>query len=86
MLLLSNLTLGIIAAWPRTGQWKRALRPRRSKARVAELYSWHRALGLWAAVPALCLVSAGVLLAFESTTEQLFHAEQDGPPRGSEQS
>lgn len=62
--LLSNLILGVIAAWPRRGQWKRALVPR-SSTKIATLYSWHRALGLWLVIPAFFLVSAGVLLAFE---------------------
>jgi len=73
LFLLSNLILGIIAAWPRVGQWKRALKPSSGGSRVAWLYSWHRAVGLWLAIPALCLVTAGVLLAFEEATEVLLH-------------
>jgi len=73
-LLASNLILGIVAAWPRRGQWRRALRPVNKGSRVAVLYSWHRALGLWLAVPSLLLVTAGVLLAYEDSTERLLHA------------
>ena len=69
-LLISNILLGVIAAWPRRGQWGRALRPLPSGARVARLYSWHRAIGLWLAIFALLSVSAGVLLAFDVGYEQ----------------
>jgi uncharacterized iron-regulated membrane protein len=88
VLLLSNLMLGIIAAWPRAGQWKRALKPSTSGSRIATLYSWHRAAGLWAAIPALCLVTAGVLMAFDETTERLLHAppvEPAAQPSGAPQ-
>lgn len=70
VLLLTNIVLGLVAAWPRRGQWWRTLRPARSPSRVASLYSWHRAIGLWLAAPALLTVSAGVLLAFEQWTER----------------
>ena len=63
--LLTNVILGIIAAWPGRGQWRRALVPPKSAPRIATLYGWHRSLGLWLAVPAVCIVSAGILLAFE---------------------
>jgi uncharacterized iron-regulated membrane protein len=74
-LLASNLLLGILAAWPRRGQWRRALRPISGGSRVAVLYSWHRALGLWLVIPSLFLVTAGVLLAYEDSTERLLNAE-----------
>lgn len=65
LLVFTNLLLGVIAGWPRVGQWRRALEPLRASARIATLYSWHRALGLWLCLPAMCIVAAGVLLAFE---------------------
>lgn len=73
LFLSSNLMLGIIAAWPRRGQWRRALKPLTMGSRVASLYSWHRALGLWLAALGLCVAGAGALLAFEETTERLLH-------------
>ncbi len=79
VLLFSNLLLGITAAWPRAGQWRSALRPSSSASRVARLYSWHRAIGLWAAIPALFLVAAGVLMAFEHTTEHVLNAARQSP-------
>ena len=66
VLLLSNILLGLWTAWPRPRGWRLALRPPGAQARrPARLYGWHRALGLWAAVPALLLAGAGVLLVFE---------------------
>ena len=79
LLLASNLLLGIIAAWPRRGQWKRAMKPLTAGSRIAKLYSWHRAFGLWLAVPALCVVTAGVLLAFDNLTESLLHPGPEEP-------
>jgi uncharacterized iron-regulated membrane protein len=63
VLLLSNLLLGMRLAWPRRGQWLRALRPARLRG-IAWFYAWHRALGLAFVVPALLLVATGILLAF----------------------
>jgi len=80
VLLFSNVVFGIVAAWPRRGQWLRALKPLRSGALVAKRYSWHRAAGLWIAIPLLCIVTAGVLLAFDEQIEALLHAGQDSPP------
>jgi uncharacterized iron-regulated membrane protein len=70
ILLLTNIILGLTVAWPRRGQWRAALLPRKTASRVATLFSWHRAVGLWFAVPAFILISAGVLLAFEHWTEE----------------
>lgn len=73
-LLFSNLILGVIAAWPRRRQWTRALSPSMVGSKVARLYSWHRAAGLWLAIPALCTVGAGVLLAFDESTARVLDA------------
>jgi uncharacterized iron-regulated membrane protein len=79
LLLLSNIILGLVAAWPKRGQWRRALRPINAGARVAVLYSWHRALGLVLALPLLALIAAGVMLAFEETTESVLRAATESP-------
>lgn len=63
-LLISNMIFGLIAAWPRRKQWTRALTPLKTGSRIARLYSWHRALGLWLAILAMCFISAGMTLAF----------------------
>ena len=51
LVLLSNIALGLILAWPRRGQWRRVLFPRQVKAGTASAsYTWHRTLGLWCVV------------------------------------
>ena len=80
ILLLANIVAGALLAWPRAGQWRRALLPRAAPAGAPRLYAWHRAIGLWAMLPAACVVCAGVLLAFEATTEQIVAASAVEPP------
>ena len=81
ILLFTNLLAGIVVAWPRRGQWRRAVVPWPASTPIARLYSWHRALGLWVSIPALLLVSAGVMMAFEETTEKwLGAAPVEAPP------
>ncbi len=63
--LMSNLLIGFTLAWPRRGRWKSALFPRPQAARIAQNYNWHRALGLWVAIPAMLIVMTGVTMAFE---------------------
>ncbi|MCW4460711.1 PepSY domain-containing protein [Sphingomonas sp. BT-65] len=65
ILLCTNLILGLVAAWPRRGTWRLALRPATRGPAAARLYSWHRALGLWVAAPALIIAATGTLLKFE---------------------
>ena len=72
VLLLSNLVLGLCMAWPRKGQWRRALMPVAAGALTARVYSWHRAVGLWLAFAVFPLVFAGVLMAFDNPLERWF--------------
>ncbi|MDB5708142.1 MAG: PepSY protein [Sphingomonas bacterium] len=74
MLLLSNLLLGLATGWPGKIPWRRAIVPIRSGGLTARVYSWHRALGLIGAVPAMLLVGVGVSLAFEDGTARLVGA------------
>ena len=55
--LLSNLILGVRQAWPRRGQWQRTLLARAVANRNARLFAWHRAAGLWLAVPLIVVVT-----------------------------
>ena len=70
VVLLTNLALGLRLAWPRAGHWQRSLflRPR-GPVRIT-VRGWHRVVGLWGVLPALLIVSAGVLLAFLDDLEQ----------------
>ena len=63
-LLFTNLIVGLVLAWPKKGNWARALRPPSKGGPIARYYGWHRALGLIWCLPALLLVSAGILLAY----------------------
>src|SRR5690606_33850844 len=65
VMLCTNLILGIFTAWPNRGTWRKALKPATRGPAAARLYSWHRALGLWVAVPALVIAVTGTLLKFE---------------------
>ena len=79
ILLLTNIGLGLKLAWPRAGQWIKALGRPKGKAAVPFFYGWHRTLGLWMAVPAFITISAGVLLAFDDGLESLFKVAIPAP-------
>ena len=65
ILLLSNLVIGLTLAWPRLGQWRRALRPASARSPGMGLFAWHRAVGLWLGLVSLVTVAAGIAMAFE---------------------
>lgn len=75
ILLCTNLVMGLVAAWPRRGTWRAALIPARRGSAAARLYSWHRAVGLWAAAPALVVAACGTMLAFEDGVGALVGAQ-----------
>jgi uncharacterized iron-regulated membrane protein len=74
VLLLSNLALGLAAAWPRRRLWRRALDPRGAPSLAARRFNWHRALGLWLVVPAMVLVATGIERVFSDGFENLIGA------------
>jgi uncharacterized iron-regulated membrane protein len=59
-LLLSNLLLGLTLAWPGRGQWRRVLLPGMAGPFTANVYKWHRALGLMIVLPAIVIVTCGI--------------------------
>lgn len=62
LLLLSNIIMGLIMAWPARGQtWRRVLLPGTAGSLPAKLFKWHRALGLALAAFAIAIVATGVL-------------------------
>ncbi len=76
--------MGLYQAWPRAGEWRRTLWPySRGPAAAAQVYpwyrayQWHRAIGLLIALPALLLVLAGIVRAFDDPLGTSFEA---GPP------
>ncbi len=86
ILLFSNLCLGLYQAWPRMGQWIRTLSPFTQGSSAAtkaypwyRTYQWHRALGLMIALPALLLVLAGIVRAFDDPLGSSFEAARPPP-------
>src|SRR3546814_11923965 len=67
-----------------------ALLPIRKGPAAARLYSWHRAVGLWAVLPAFALAATGTLLKFEQGVGTLVGTQDvslpanppAGPPLG----
>jgi uncharacterized iron-regulated membrane protein len=74
-LLLTNLLLGLRIALPKLAMWYRSLFKKPAGGAVARTYGWHRLIGLWGVVPALVVIAAGILLAFEHDLESALHAE-----------
>lgn len=80
VLLFTNLIFGLIAAWPRRGGWRRAVTPTGRAATAAGAYSWHRAIALWAAFPALVIAATGSLMLFEEQVGDLVGAAEISLP------
>lgn len=79
ILLLTNLLLGLQAAWPARSAWRAALWPARPKAPRVALYAWHRAIGLWLVVPAIVMVACGTALVFHEQLNRLLGSSVQGP-------
>ncbi len=79
LFLLTNLGLGLKLAWPRAGMWLKTLRPPKGRAPQAQFYGWHRMLGLVMGVPAIVVVTAGCLLAFDDPIAAVFKADVPAP-------
>lgn len=80
LLLVTNLVFGLFAAWPQHGGWRGALTPVGSRGSRASFYSWHRAIGLWAVLPALVIAATGTLMVFEDQVRELVGAPEVGLP------
>ncbi len=78
LVLIVTLVMGAVLALPRGVRARAVLWPGRLRAGVARRFGWHRALGVWFALPALVLVSAGVMLVFYDPIER--GLGQDAPP------
>ncbi len=79
LMLLATIGLGVYVGWPlRAAHWPMVLWPRGAKPGAARRYVWHRSAGLWWALPAAVIVTAGVLLVFDSPLERLLGL--DGTP------
>ena len=71
VLLVTNLAFGLIAAWPRRGSWRAALIPVTQGDQHTTAFSWHRALGLWAVLPAIFVAGTGTLILLAHPIEDL---------------
>lgn len=71
ILLVSNIIMGLWLTLRNGGRLKSLLVPLRTGAPLVRFYSWHRAIGLWLAAPAILSISAGVLLVFIDTAEEV---------------
>jgi uncharacterized iron-regulated membrane protein len=74
LLLITNLLLGLRAAWPAAGRWRATLFPKPARGAAARVFVWHRALGLMLVVPGLVLVAAGIAREFEDGLSSLIGA------------
>jgi uncharacterized iron-regulated membrane protein len=79
-ILLCNLAVGLRIAWPRAGEWGRALRGRIPGGQAARIRAWHRRFGLWLGALVLPFVAAGVLLCFEDELRTSLAASVPEPP------
>lgn len=80
LLLAANLMLALISGWPRRNFWRRTLIPRGvPPGGPAAAYSWHRAMGLWAAAPVLLLAVSGSLLVWIVPIKQAIGAIPAAP-------
>lgn len=70
--LLLSVIFGLQMAWPGRGQWRQRLLPARQQNSTMTWLSWHRALGLWFALPALVLLTAGILLGWAEPLKARF--------------
>ena len=84
LFLLTNLFLGIKLAWAKHGQWRAALTARASAQAPARLRAWHRALGLWMALPAVVVVFCGIGVAWTESLEALAGNPVEAPAVTSE--
>lgn len=78
-LLLSNLIFGLRLALPRLAMWRRALFTKPVGGGHAQLYGWHRVVGLWGTVPALIVVAAGVLIVLTDELESVLDSSVPMP-------
>lgn len=64
LLLLTIAGSGAWLGWPRRGQWRAAYSARRWRTRVQQLFGWHRAIGLVAALALVLLAASGAMMDF----------------------
>jgi len=68
------LLTGLLAWWPRKGQWLKALRFKRRNSAIGLLYDWHKLLGLFFIIPLLLLCLTGTMLSLPTETRTILSA------------
>lgn len=79
VLLLTNLILGLKLAWPRAGQWAKALKPAPGRNPAMAVFAWHRALGLWLGGLGVLAIALGICMAFEDPIAGLLADPRPAP-------
>lgn len=79
ILLLTNMILGLMLAWPRRGQWRAAFRAPKKKSNKAGLYALHRMTGLMAVVPAFLIIGSGTLMLWEDNVADMLGGHSESP-------
>jgi len=80
VLLFTTLFMGLIVAWPRGRQWRKSLVFSRNGGPAARQFALHKAVGLWAVLPAILLITAGTMLRFEDGVSHLIGAQGSVAP------
>ncbi len=61
--LLTNVALGIRQVWPQLRNWRRALFMRPQGPARLRARAWHRFIGMWGMLPAVLVLTTGLILA-----------------------
>ena len=65
------LLSGLLAWWPKQGQWGKSLNFKARSSTVGLLYDWHKVLGLISFIPLFVLIATGVMLALPKETNSI---------------
>ena len=79
VLLLTTIIFGLQLAWPPRGRWRRWLWPTAQAQSAMTWFTWHRAVGLWFAAPAIVFVSAGAILGLIEPIDDLLGVSTKAP-------
>ncbi len=77
------LISGLIAWWPKRGQWRKGLTFKPRNNTVGWLYDWHKLIGLAVSLPLLTLTATGVMLALPKPTATVLSSLPNQQPQPS---
>ncbi len=72
--LTTSLALGLYIGWPRNRTAKHVLKPKAFKFKIASLYAWHRAVGLWCVFLLLFITVSGTIQVWQSSLRSMLGA------------